>query len=144
MAAKSAYEEDFLAWTQETACLLRMRRFPELDLENLIEEVETLGRSEWRELDNRLIVVLKHLLKWKYQPARRSTSWESTLVTQRRKLQRLLRRSPSLQAGVKDSVAEVWADAVREASVETRLPAETFPEQCPYTPEQILDPNFLP
>lgn len=138
------YDEDFLAWTQETVRLLRGRQFTALDLENLIEEIDSMSKSQWRELDNRLVVVLKHLLKWRYQPERRSASWESTLLTQRRKLRRLLRQSPSLKPGLREAVVEAYRDAAKEAGVETRLPPATFPDRCPFTAEQILDPDFLP
>jgi len=138
------YEEDFLAWTEETVRLLRGRQFTALDLENLIEEIDSMSKSQWRELDNRLVVVIKHLLKWRYQPARRSASWESTLLTQRRKLRRLLRQSPSLKPGLREVVVEAYRDAAKETGVETRLPDKTFPDECPFTAEQILDPDFLP
>jgi hypothetical protein len=151
MSAKSStvpvaklYEEDFLAWTEETVRLLRGRQFSELDLDNLIEEIDSMSKSQWRELDNRLVVVLKHLLKWRYQPEGPSPSWESTLLTQRRKLDRLLRQSPSLKPGLREAVVEPYRDAAKEAGVETRLPASTFPDRCPFTAEQILDPDFLP
>jgi len=138
------YEEDFLAWTQETVRLLRGRRFSELDLENLIEEVDSMGISQRLQRDNRLVVVIKHLLKWRYQPERRSASWETTLLTQRRRLRRLLQQSPSLKHGLREAVVEAYRDAAKEAGVETRLPASTFPDRCPFTAEQILDPDYLP
>lgn len=142
--AARLYEEDFLAWTQETVRLLRGHRFSELDLENLIEEVESMAGSQWREMHSRLTVMIQHLLKWKFQPAKRSRSWRSTLVTQRIELKRLLRQSPSLKSGLRESVAEVYPDAIRTASAETNLPAQTFPARCPFTAEQILDPDYLP
>jgi len=74
-----SYEQDFYGWTQEQAALLRAGRLTDLDIENLIEEVETMGRSEKRELESRLTVLLLHLLKWKYQPNRRGRSWNLTI-----------------------------------------------------------------
>jgi len=138
------YEEDFLAWIEEMTRLLRARRFEELDLENLIEEVDSMGISQRHERDNRLVVILEHLLKWKYQPGRRSKSWRSTLVTQRASIERLFGSSPSLKRGLTGSLAGVYRHAVRVARVETDLPAKTFPDRCPFTPEQILDPDYLP
>jgi len=138
------YEADFLAWTQETVRLLRERRFDCVDLEALIEEVDGMGISQRHQLENRLVVILKHLLKWKHQPGKRSNSWRSTLMTQRLRVHRLLRDSPSLRPGVPGSIGPAYSDAVKEAGVETQLPNETFPEECPFTAEQILDPDFLP
>lgn len=138
------YEEDFLAWTQETARLLRVGRFDELDVPSLIEEIESMGKSQGRELDSRLLVLIQHLLKWKYQPGMRSGSWESTLITQRYELSRLLKQSPSLQPGLRAAVSTAYPVAVRAAGAETDLPLGTFPAHCPFTSEQILDPHFLP
>ena len=138
------YEEDFLAWTQETARLLRAGRFGELDVESLIEEIESMGKSQGRELDSRLLVLIQHLLKWKYQPGMRPGSWGSTLITQRHELSRLLQQSPSLQPGLRAAVSTAYPVAVRAAGAGTGLPPATFPAHCPFTPEQILDPDFLP
>lgn len=138
------YEEDFLAWTQETVRLLRARRFDRVDLEALIEEVDSMGISQRHQLENRQVVILKHLLKWKHQPGKRSNSWRSMLVTQRLRAHRLLRDSPSLRPGVPVSIGSAYGDAVKEAGAETRLPNETFLEVCPFTAEQILDPDYLP
>jgi len=140
----SSYAEDFLAWSEHTVRLLRARRFEEVDLENLIEEIESMGKSQQRELDSRLRVLLRHLLKWKYQPERRSTSWALTLDNQRFELDRLLRQSPSLRPVLTHSLADVYPAAVRTAALETRLPRDTFPARCPFTARQILDPDFLP
>lgn len=138
------YEEDFVAWTEETVRLLRARRFDGVDLEALIEEVDSLGISQRYQLENRLAVILKYLLKWRQQPGKRSNSWRSTLVTQRLRVHRLLRDSPSLRHGMPASIGSAYDDAIKEAAVETELPYETFPEECPFTAEQILDPNYLP
>ena len=142
--AARLYDQDFFAWTQETVRLLRARQFDRLDLEALIEEVQSMGGSQWREMDSRLLLLIQHLLKWRYQPKRRSRSWQSTLVIQRFELSRLLRQSPSLKPSLWESVVQVYPSAARSASAETGLPAATFPDACPFTPEQILDPDFLP
>jgi hypothetical protein len=93
----SLYDQDFLAWTEQQAALLRAGRLDQLDLDNLAEELDTMGRSEWGELENRLEVLLMHMLKWDYQPARRSRSWKATMREQRNALRRLMRRSPGLK-----------------------------------------------
>ncbi len=143
-ASGRLYKEDFLAWTEETARLLRAGCLDYLDVEHLTEEIESMGRSEWHGLDSRLTVLLLHVLKWKHQPRRRSRSWESTILTQRLELRRLLRRSPMLRAGLEQAISEVYPDAVKAARVETRLPAGVFPPRSPFTPEQVLDEDFLP
>jgi uncharacterized protein DUF29 len=138
------YDEDFLAWTEETVRLLRARRFDCVDLEALIEEVDGMGISQRHQLGNRLVVILKHLLKWKHQTGKRSNSWRSTLVTQRLRVHRLLRDSPSLRSGISALIGSAYDDAVKEAEVETGLPKENFPAECPFTVDQILDPDYLP
>jgi Domain of unknown function DUF29 len=138
------YEEDFVLWSDETARLLRERRFDEIDLENLIEEVEAIARRDRQELMSRMTVVLLHLLKWQHQPRRRSRTWQLTLATQRREIRYVLERSPSLKRIPQESLAQAYRDAVKEAAIETGLPSRSFPAECPYTTAQILDSDFLP
>jgi len=143
-AAASLYDEDFAVWTAETARLLRAGRFDEVDIEHVAEEIEDMGKRDKRELHSRLTVLILHLLKWKWQPEKKSASWGSAIVTQRAELRRLFRQSPSLKAEVQDAVEDVYSDAMEGATVETGLPARTFPRKCPFTPDQILDRDFLP
>ena len=138
------YEEDFFEWTQATAALIRAGKWYDLDREILAEEVESLGKSDWRELGSRLDVLVMHLLKWRYQPSERSRSWRSTIRTQRRELRRLLQQNPSLHAQVVGVIADGYSDARLEASDETGLPLTIFPECCPWTAEQVLDADFWP
>ncbi len=138
------YEEDFVAWAAETAQLLLERRFDEIDIESLAEEVQAMAARDRRELESRLAVILLHLLKWKCQPEKRSGSWDSTILTQRADLRRLLRQSPSLKREVAEAVKEAYPDAVGGAAKETGLRVTTFPSDCPFSPEQILDPTYLP
>jgi len=138
------YEQDLALWAVETARLLRERRFEEIDIENLAEEVEALARSDKRELLSRLTVLLQHLLKWKWQPENRSSSWGLTIRTQRDELGHLFQQSPSLRPAVPKAIAEVYVSAVARAGIETGLPAEVFPEECPWSAEQILSVAFFP
>jgi len=138
------YDHDFYAWTQEQAALLRKGAVHALDLTNLAEEIESLGKSQHRELGSRLDVLMLHLLKWGYQPLERSGSWRSTIRTQRRELRRLLQQQPSLRPLVPDAVADGYPDARLDAGDETGLPLATFPATCPWTPEQVLDADFWP
>jgi hypothetical protein len=138
------YEEDFVAWAAETAQLLLERRFDEIDIDSLAEEVQAMAKRDRRELRSRVAVILLHLLKWKYQPEKRSGSWDSTMETQRRELRYLLQDSPSLKREVAEAVKEAYLDAVRRAAKETGLRVTSFPSDCPFSPEQILDPTYLP
>ena len=144
MQARAGYEEDLFAWTQEQAALLRAHAPDGLDWENLAEEIESMGRRDRRELESRLAVILLHLLKWQTQPELRGTSWRSTLRTQRREIRRLLKQSPSLRREVPDLMREAYGDAVKDAVDETELPAKTFPNTCPYEPDEVLDEDHLP
>ncbi len=151
MAVKSAksavsklYDDDLFLWSMENARLLRAGRLDEIDAENLSEEIEAMANRDKREALSRLTVLLHHLLKWKYQPEKRSESWRSRVRTQRRELDRLFKESPSLRAVLPSSVAEAYPDAVEDASGETGLPENVFPAKCPFTSDQVLDGRFLP
>ena len=122
----------------------RAGRFCEVDIEQLAEEIEDMGKSDKRELWSRLTIILVHLLKWKQQPEKRSRSWRPTLDDQRTEIRRLFRQSPSLRRDVAVAAVDVYPDAVRRAGIETGLPAETLPRQCPFAEDQILNDEFLP
>ncbi len=140
----TAYETDVVAWSKEQAALLRAGRLTALDIEHIADEVEDVGKSEQRELASRLAVLLAHLLKWGHQPERRGKSWEFTIREQRRALQLHLEDMPSLAATLRNRrwFAAVWSDALASAAEETGL--TSFPETCPWSQVEILDPNFLP
>ena len=140
----NTHETDFYSWTQEQASLLRQGRLGELDSANLMEEIEDMGRSERRELINRLAVLLAHLLKWQYQPERRSNSWKSTIKEQRRKVARVLRLNPGLKPNMADSLEDAYGDSVLIAARETGLDENAFPAECPWTVPQALDNEFWP
>ncbi len=138
------YETDFYAWTQRQAALLRTEEFSEVDWNNLIEEIETLGRSERKEIKSRLVVLIMHLLKWQYQPELQSRSWAATIAVQRDDLAALLADNPSLQAQLAEFVGSVYPRAVKRAVQETGLSATSFPARCPYEATQIMDDDFWP
>ena len=135
--ASSLYDEDFVAWTAQTARLLRVGRFDQIDTEQLAEEIEEIGKSNQRELESRLTAILVHLLK-------RSGSWQSSLITQRAEVLKLLKQSPSLRRTLPNAVDEVYPTAVRKAAAETGLSAKVLRPDCPFSMEQILDQDFLP
>ena len=143
-STSSLYETDFYAWTQEQAQLLRNHQFDSIDLENLIEEVESLGRQERRELENRLSILIAHLLKWEYQPEKRSRSWLSTIRVQRRDSSKLLRKNPSLKPDIDEIIIDAYDNAKDLAMGETNLPKRTFPAECLYSVAEILDEKFYP
>lgn len=139
------YDKDFYLWTQNTAEQIRQRQFDGVDWDNLIEEIEALGRSEKRAIRSYLIVVIKHLLKWQYQPEQRSGSWRASIRNSRGYLQELLDENPSLKGDfLLESLPKAYKKAREEASDETTIYRENFPEDCPYSIEQLLDSDFLP
>ena len=144
MPTPSLYEADFYAWTQEQASLLRKHRWSQLDLLNLIEEIESLGKQQRQELRNRLSVLIGHLLKWEHQPQRRSRSWLATIRVQRRDSLRLLKDNPSLKPYLEDVLLEAYENGRDLAMGETDLPEQTFPPECPYSLTEILDNSFYP
>jgi hypothetical protein len=135
----SLYDTDYVAWLEEQVDHLRAGRISALDIENVALELESLIKSERRQLGNRLEVLIHHLLKWDYQPDRRANRWRATVEEQRTRIRRLLRDSPSLKAEVGATCKEVYADAVRAAAVETLLSANGFPSELSYTVEQIFE-----
>jgi hypothetical protein len=136
------YERDYHAWTFEQA--RKMRAGEPIDVENVAEELEDLGRSERHQLRNRLAVLLAHLLKWEFQVEMRSQSWKATIKEQRRRVNRLLGEMPSLEAQLSESITDAYETAVTFAAAETRMVEEDLPSECPYTVEQILDAEYLP
>jgi Domain of unknown function DUF29 len=138
------YETDFAQWIDKTVQLLQAERFAAIDLKNLIEEIESLGKRDKREIINRLIVLLMHLLKYAYQPEKCSTSWLSTINEQRRQIILVLQDSPSLNNYLRENFADCYAKARREARDETGLVIKTFPEQCPFAEVDVLTEGWLP
>ncbi len=132
------YDHDFFAWTQDQADALKRRSANELDWENLLEEVEDLGRSERRELRSRLVVLLTHILKGEAQPQMRSRSWMATIRIQQRELQDLLGESPSLKAALDRIWAKACEDAQEIAAIETGLSLEDFANQPGLTFEAVI------
>ncbi|KJR41763.1 protein of unknown function DUF29 [Candidatus Magnetoovum chiemensis] len=141
---QSLYERDFYQWSLKTAELIRQGRFAELDIENIAEEIESLGRNNKRELLSRLSVLIMHLLKWQYQSKKRSGSWVSTIGTQRKEIMFLLKDNPSLKYGIEAVIEEAFKAAATQFEKETRIPKKILPEVCPYTWEQLSDDDFMP
>lgn len=141
---RKLYDEDFFAWTQEAAERLRAGRCDDVDTEHVAAEIEDMGKRDFVEIRSRLRVLLTHLLKWRFQRAKRSRSWEATIFTQRDEIAALLDESPSLRPRVAAALPGTYGAAVRLAALETGLTPRTFPDTCPFTLEQVLDAEFLP
>jgi len=145
MSAKTTlYDRDFFAWSLEQVKLLRAGKLAEADIKHIAEEIETMGRTEKRELISRLSVLLLHLLKWRYQPEKRSPSWEASIRVQRNRLADHLDDNPSLRPLLPQALASAYRDAALEAVAETELAGSTFPDGCPWTVEQVMDRGFWP
>lgn len=138
------YEKHFCLWIETTANLLKEGQFSELDIDNLVEEIETMGRSEKNALESNLIIVFLHLLKWQYQPNKRSRSWQSSIFEHRRRLHKAFKNSPSLKLFFADILAECYQYGRKKASIETGLSLSVFPAESPFTMDEILDEDFFP
>jgi Domain of unknown function DUF29 len=140
------YDEDFYAWTQEQAALLRKGAVQDLDLPHLAEEIESLGISQKHALASHLKNLVMHLLKWHYQPSGRQTghSWQSSIINARDEIATILEDLPGLQQSVADLLAHRYPAARRLAQTETGLPLATFPAACPWDVEHVLDEDFWP
>ena len=142
--ALARYDQDFALWSSEQAALLRARHFDAVDFVNVAEEIESLGRSDEDEIENRLNVLVMHLLKWRYQAQNRSPSWRATIIEQRSRILKRLSKSPSLKRYPGEVLSEEYVTARLRAAGETELPEATFPETCPFTIDQVLDKSFYP
>jgi hypothetical protein len=138
------YDRDFYAWANEQAALLRAGRLGEADIAHIAEEIESMGKTEKRELVSRLKVLLLHLLKWQYQPGLRGASWEASISVQRNDLDDHLADNPSLKALLPEAIERAYRGAVLAAKAETGLPGSTFPSLCPWSFAQMMDPDFWP
>jgi hypothetical protein len=150
--ASELYDRDYHAWANRQIDALSTGQFVDVDIAHLLEELKDMGRSERNELENRLVILLAHLLKWQFQYDRLSErwkefkddSWRSTIVEQRDRIARRLEKSPGLKPGLAGLIAESYSDAAGLAAKETGIRINCFPSVCPYTQEQILDEGFFP
>jgi hypothetical protein len=141
------YDSDFYAWTQAQATALRDKDWAALDVGNIAEEIDSLGRSDRRAITHQLERLLTHLLKWAYQPQQRpryGRSWSRSLHRARTAIGDLIEESPSLQDYPAQRMAVAYRRALRLAANDTGLPLVAFPEACPWSLAEILDEDFLP
>jgi len=140
----NAYHKDFYKWAIHNAELLRHGKLSEIDSGNIAEELESMGKRDKRQILNRLIVLLIHLLKWEFQPDKRSGSRKGTIIDQRRRILQLLEDSPSLHHELNNRLEYAYQEAVKQAANETGIDVSVFPDKSPYLKEQILRDSFYP
>ncbi|MEE3716015.1 DUF29 domain-containing protein [Tumidithrix elongata RA019] len=138
------YEQDFSLWLEKAVQLLQEGNLAALDVENLIEEIESMGRSERQAVKSNLEIILMHLLKYKYQPEKRSNSWRYRLLEHRRRLDEAFKTSPSLKRYFLQEFDNCYLGARKLASAETGMAIAIFPLEHPFTVEQVLDEDYLP
>jgi hypothetical protein len=138
----NSYAIDFFAWSQKQSEFLRLGQWEHLDIENLVEEIESLGNQQKQELRNRLGVLIGHLLKWNYQSELRSKSWKYTIVEQRDEILDILQDNPSLKPYLEEAVQKGFRQGINLVLRETPLDVKDLPKECPYAIAQILDPTF--
>jgi hypothetical protein len=141
-----SYETDVIAWANEQAAFIRSGRFDLLDLEHIADEIEDVGKSEQRELESRMAILLAHLIKWQYQPDRRGNSWRHTITEQRKRVIQRIQKTPSLKADLNtlNWWPGIWVDALDIATRETGFLYERFPQECPWEYSQITNTDFWP
>ena len=144
MPTSPLYDQDFYAWASEQAALLRAGKLSAADIDHIAEEIESMGKTEKRELVNRLTVLLTHLLKWRYQPGLRGNSWRLTIKEQRLKLSDHLDDNPSLKSVLPAALNNAYRLALVEAERETGLDERTFPAECPWSFETMMDATHWP
>jgi Domain of unknown function DUF29 len=139
MQTTTLYDQDFYAWTQRQIELLQVQQWNQVDIENLIEELDSLGKQQRQELRNRLGVLLGHLLKWRYQPEGRSRSWTGTIREQRRRIKEHLTDNPSLNSYLAEAIKRGYQDGLDLMEKETPLNPKYLPQSCPFSEAEIFD-----
>lgn len=142
--AISLYEADYLSWLDATADALKRKDYGVIDWENIIEEIEDMGRRERQSLKSNLVILLLHLLKWQFQPDKQSNSWKASIIEHRQRLEDSVEASPSLKPYLETLLTKAYGNAVERAAAETGLSEAAFPQDCPYTLNQIMSKGFLP
>ena len=137
------YDRDFSLWIETTVGQLKKKQLENLDWDNLIEEIESLGKSEKNALKSNLRVLLMHLLKWQYQPDKRSNSWIYNIVEHSIRIKEAFDDSPSLKSYFTDILADCYQNARKLAAKETGLAISSFPLNCPFSQEDIINSDRL-
>jgi len=136
---RAHYHRDLYTWALEQAALLRAGRIAEADVANIAEEIDDVGNEQYDKLESALRLVLLHLLKWDHQPSRRSRSWRLSISVHRKHILKVLRKNPGLKSVVDEAVTEAYDTARLEAAAQTLLDDEVFPNECPYSWQEIME-----
>lgn len=134
-----AYRDDLFGWVEDQIALLKAGNLSQIDAENIADELSDVGNEQYDKLESAIRIVLVHLLKWDHQPERRSRSWSLSIQEHRRRIQRVLKKNPSLKSNIDDAVDEAYEDAVGDAKRESGLPSDVFPAICPYVWDEIIN-----
>lgn len=141
-ATAPLYDRDVYAWSQEQARLLRAGSLDEIDADNIAEEILDVGSNEYDKLESALRILLAHMLKWDHQPEKRTRSWENTIREQRYRVEKQLRKNPSLKSQLEEAVHDGYRSAILLASSETDMDVDRFPPECPYDWDAIVNRPF--
>jgi hypothetical protein len=144
MDLQELYKSDGYAWCNINAELLRERKFDMIDIDNLIEEIEDMGRRNEINLDSYLFGSFTHILKWIYQPEKRCASWEDSIQKNRRPIKKLLDKNPSLKGKLQEIILEAYQDARKQAAHETKISIHSFPLEMPFTYGEAMTDDWLP
>lgn len=142
MGAKNLYIQDFFAWTQTNIEYLKDKKFSSLDIINLIKELEDMGSSNKRAIENYLVHFMSHMLKWEVQPNLWCNSWIATIIQAKLKIRKLLCQNPSLKHFAETSVLECYEEAILEAIKDTGFSRSIFSEKCPFTLDKLLNTDL--
>lgn len=144
MPQSNLYADDFFAWANEQAALLRAGKLAQADIEHIAEEIESMGKTEKRELICRLTVLVLHLLKWQFQPGLRGNSWRNSIRIQCKEIAAHMADNPSLKHVLSEAIAQAYDIAVLQAETETGLPETTFPAKCPWSFDVMMAEDMWP
>jgi phenylpyruvate tautomerase PptA (4-oxalocrotonate tautomerase family) len=139
---RTRYADDVYTWVQEQVALLRAGQVDALDLDNIAEELSDVGSEQYDKLESAIEVLLAHMLKWDHQPERRSRSWSLTIAEQRVRIDKQLRRNPGLKSRIVEAITDGYRLGRLRAAREMKRSPNTFPEECPYTWDDILNRPF--
>ncbi|MEB3312228.1 MAG: DUF29 domain-containing protein [Snowella sp.] len=151
--SSSLYDQDFQLWIEQTIKQLENSDFEQLDRQHLIEELADLGKSEKRALESNLMILLAHLLKLKVQsdaPAMMQQSWLNSVDENRKRIQKSLKATPSLNVALANLIESAYPDAYqlaikegKRAKLGVNTPDESaYPMNCPFSITEILDEDF--
>ena len=141
--SNNLYELDYYLWIEDVLKKIQEKRWDEMDWGNLWEEIDDMGKSQKQRLTSNLRILLMHLLKWEFQAEKRTNSWKYTIIEHRRRILEQLEYSPSLKNYLYSNFEATYQKARKDASLETNLSLNTFPEECPYTVDAILAENWF-